>query len=46
MTRDVDTTERLTQAGWTVLRYWSHEDPAAVADSIQLTVGQLKAEGL
>lgn len=44
MTRDVDTTDRLTRAGWTVLRYWSHEDPAVVADEIQRTVGQLRAD--
>ena len=36
--RDADTTERLTQAGWTVLRVWEHEDPVAVADKVQAAV--------
>lgn len=37
MSRDQETTERLTQAGWTVKRYWEHEDPSAVVDDIQST---------
>ena len=32
--RDAETTQRLSDDGWTVLRFWEHEDPAAVADSI------------
>jgi len=31
---DLDTTARLTADGWTVLRFWEHEDPQAVAASI------------
>lgn len=29
--RDRETTSLLRDAGWTVLRFWSHEDPAACA---------------
>lgn len=36
--RDEDTNERLQAAGWTVLRFWEHEDPAAVAEAIKLAV--------
>ena len=30
--RDSETTACLQQTGWTVLRFWEHEDPEAVAD--------------
>lgn len=30
-TRDADTTEKLVADGWTVLRFWEHEDPLASA---------------
>lgn len=36
--RDKDTTERLQAAGWTVLRFWEHEDPVKVADRVALMV--------
>ena len=36
--RDIDTTERLQDDGWTVLRFWEHEDPDAVAATIAATV--------
>lgn len=32
--RDSEVTAALTAAGWTVLRFWEHEDPAEVARSI------------
>lgn len=32
--RDVQTTKQLSGRGWTVLRYWEHQDPRAVADEI------------
>jgi DNA mismatch endonuclease (patch repair protein) len=32
--RDKDTTERLCKEGWTVLRFWSHEEPLSVAMQI------------
>ena len=36
--RDSETTRRLEDAGWTVLRFWEHEDPEAVADHVEATV--------
>jgi DNA mismatch endonuclease (patch repair protein) len=30
-TRDADTSEKLVADGWTVLRFWEHEDPQASA---------------
>lgn len=36
--RDLETTRMLTDAGWTVLRFWEHEPANAVADSIQQAV--------
>lgn len=36
--RDADTTRQLTDAGWTVLRYWEHEDPARVAAAVAAEV--------
>ncbi|WP_234426716.1 very short patch repair endonuclease [Streptomyces niger] len=38
MTRDLETTEHLTAAGWTVLRFWEHEAPAEVATRIAATL--------
>ncbi|MDI2035942.1 hypothetical protein PJL15_03076 [Paenarthrobacter nitroguajacolicus] len=32
--RDCETTELLATAGWTVLRFWTHEDPASVVYEI------------
>ncbi|MFB7976570.1 very short patch repair endonuclease [Bacillus subtilis] len=40
MARDVDTTARLEEAGWTVLRFWEHEDPNDVAAMIASVVRQ------
>lgn len=34
--RDRETDAQLAQAGWRVLRYWEHEEPAAVATAIIL----------
>lgn len=36
--RDADTTARLTEAGWSVLRYWEHEAPSDVAAAIEAAV--------
>ncbi|WP_348614025.1 very short patch repair endonuclease [Kocuria rhizophila] len=33
--RDRETDRRLFEAGWTVLRFWEHEDPVAAADLIE-----------
>ncbi|CAM5420178.1 very short patch repair endonuclease [Streptomyces xanthochromogenes] len=35
MARDLETTEHLRAAGWTVLRFWEHESPELVACSIR-----------
>lgn len=34
MARDHETTERLKEAGWTVLRFWEHEAPEDVAQQV------------
>lgn len=34
MERDLSSTERLRDDGWTVLRFWEHEDPDAVCETI------------
>ena len=36
--RDQETDELLAQAGWEVLRFWEHEDPAGVAETIECSV--------
>lgn len=33
--RDADTNTRLTEAGWTVLRFWEHEPPEGVVTQIE-----------
>lgn len=38
MARDLDTTARLSEAGWRVLRFWEHEPPAEVASAIATAV--------
>lgn len=38
MARDDESTQALTDQGWTVLRFWEHEDPATVSDRIQAVV--------
>ncbi|WP_353988630.1 very short patch repair endonuclease [Ruicaihuangia caeni] len=32
--RDRETTEKLAAEGWTVLRFWEHEDPADIAAAV------------
>ncbi|GAA2507192.1 very short patch repair endonuclease [Streptomyces gobitricini] len=41
--RDADTNRALTEAGWTPVRVWEHEDPAAVADRIIALVRSRKS---
>lgn len=36
--RDADTTSRLQEAGWRVLRFWEHEDTADVVERIRRAV--------
>ncbi|WP_460302342.1 very short patch repair endonuclease [Actinocorallia aurea] len=39
--RDAETTRVLTEAGWTVLRFWEHEDPQEAATRVVTTVRSL-----
>lgn len=41
--RDRRTDARLRELGWTVLRFWEHEDPNRVADEICLKLASLRA---
>ncbi|MFI6641564.1 very short patch repair endonuclease [Streptomyces sp. NPDC050504] len=43
MARDRDTDERLTEAGWTVLRFWEHEPSADCAAQIAAAVDKRRA---
>lgn len=36
--RDAETSAYLRHAGWTVLRFWEHEDPESVADRVAESV--------
>lgn len=36
--RDAETTRRLTEEGWLVIRVWEHEDPAEAAHTIAAVV--------
>ena len=38
--RDNETNDALLASGWTVLRFWEHDDPAAVAQAIRSGVIQ------
>ncbi len=38
MARDLETTEHLTSAGWTVLRFWEHESATDVAHHISASL--------
>jgi DNA mismatch endonuclease (patch repair protein) len=40
--RDRDTDRRLSDAGWTVLRFWEHESPDACALQIAAVVSKLR----
>lgn len=40
--RDTEVTRRLTEMGWTVLRYWEHEDPLLVAREIHQRLMKVK----
>lgn len=42
--RDRDTDARLAEAGWTVLRFWEHEDPLQAADRVALALQTLQPE--
>jgi DNA mismatch endonuclease (patch repair protein) len=38
--RDTETDNHLAAEGWTVLRFWEHDDPSLVADAISLAVAE------
>ncbi|MDX2036684.1 MAG: very short patch repair endonuclease [Isosphaeraceae bacterium] len=42
--RDLRVTERLTEAGWVVLRYWEHEPAEEIADAIGVELEKRRAE--
>lgn len=42
--RDVDTSARLKEIGWTVIRLWEHESPAAAAETISKFVAKAKSQ--
>jgi DNA mismatch endonuclease (patch repair protein) len=45
--RDADTTERLREVGWTVVRVWEHEAPDAAAARVVAAVdGRTQNEGV
>lgn len=41
--RDAETDARLLEAGWTVVRVWEHEDPAAGAERVRAAVNEARA---
>lgn len=41
--RDLDTDSRLEAQGWTVLRFWEHEDPAEVVAVIEGVLRQARS---
>jgi DNA mismatch endonuclease (patch repair protein) len=43
ISRDLETTERLSEEGWTVLRFWEHESPDTVADRVAQVVTERRA---
>lgn len=43
--RDRDTDIRLTDAGWTVLRFWEHEDMTLAAIEVRRTYERLRVTG-
>lgn len=40
--RDEDTVAKLCAAGWTVLRFWEHDDPAVAAGQVQSALQRIR----
>jgi len=40
--RDADSNDRLRAAGWQVLRFWEHDEPAGAAEAVRLLVALAK----
>jgi DNA mismatch endonuclease (patch repair protein) len=43
--RDRHVSEALTAAGWTVLRFWEHQDPVEVADAVEQAIRSSRPPG-
>jgi DNA (cytosine-5)-methyltransferase 1 len=43
--RDQDTVAKLCAAGWTVLRFWEHDDPAVAAGQVWSTLQRIRDAG-
>jgi DNA mismatch endonuclease, patch repair protein len=43
--RDTDTSLKLRAAGWTVLRFWAHEDAAVAAQAVAKALRHPKTKG-
>ncbi|MFY7064677.1 very short patch repair endonuclease [Nocardiopsis changdeensis] len=43
--RDADTNELLRAAGWTVIRFWEHEDSKRAADTVEQVLRRLRGKG-
>lgn len=41
--RDRDTDQKLRDEGWTVIRFWEHEDPEACAGALRAVVEAIRA---
>lgn len=41
--RDLRIVDALTKRGWTVRRYWEHEEPGVIAEDIQGVLGRLRS---
>ncbi|WP_425517113.1 very short patch repair endonuclease [Miltoncostaea marina] len=44
--RDRDTDRALREAGWTVLRFWEHDDPGKAAAAVQAAVARAAPSGV
>lgn len=42
--RDANTNEILRSSGWTVIRFWEHEDPSKAAESVEAALVRARAE--
>lgn len=41
--RDADTDEQLRSTGWTVLRFWEHDDPLRVVEELESVLRVIRA---
>jgi DNA mismatch endonuclease (patch repair protein) len=41
--RDLDTNQKLTEAGWLVIRVWEHEDPVVAAQVVASAVRERRS---